>query len=61
MAVSYVPFSSPREMAVAAGSNAWDIALNATEPARAESIAFSAAYVEIEATYLVPESSGPST
>ena len=34
-----------------------DIALIAAEPARAESIAFSAAYVEIEATYLVPESS----
>ncbi len=56
VAVSYVPFSSPREVAEAAGRNAWDIALIADEPARAETIAFSAAYVEIEATYLVPES-----
>ncbi len=57
VAVSYVPFASPSEVAAAAGRNAWDIALIAAEPARAESIAFSAAYVEIEATYLVPENS----
>ncbi len=58
-AISYVPFASPSEVADAAGSDAWDIALIAAEPARAESIAFSAAYVEIEATYLVLESSSP--
>ncbi len=57
VAVSYVPFASPSEVADAAGSDAWDIALIAAEPARAESIAFSAAYVEIEATYLLPENS----
>ena len=57
VAVSYVPFASPGEVADAAGSDAWDIALIAAEPARAETIAFSAAYVEIEATYLVSESS----
>ncbi len=57
VAVAYVPFASPREVADAAGRDAWDIALIAAEPARAERIAFSAAYVEIEATYLVPESS----
>ena len=61
VAVSYVPFPSPSEVAGAAGSDAWDIALIAAEPARAESIAFSTAYVEIEATYLVPESSSPRT
>ena len=54
--VAYVPFASPSEVANAAGGDAWDIALIAAEPARAESIAFSTAYVEIEATYLVPES-----
>ncbi len=57
VAVSYVPFASPGEVADAVGSDAWDIALIAAEPARAESIVFSAAYVEIEATYLVPASS----
>jgi polar amino acid transport system substrate-binding protein len=56
VAVSYVPFASPREVTEAAGRDAWDIALIADEPARAETIAFSAAYVEIEATYLVPKS-----
>jgi polar amino acid transport system substrate-binding protein len=57
VAVAYVTFASPSEVAGAAGADAWDIALIAAEPARAESIAFSDAYVEIEATYLVPESS----
>ncbi len=56
VAVSYVPFASPREVAEAAGGDAWDIALIAAEPARAETMVFSAAYVEIEATYLVPQS-----
>jgi polar amino acid transport system substrate-binding protein len=55
--VSYVTFASPGEVADAVSSNAWDIALIAAEPARAESIAFSDAYVEIEATYLVPAGS----
>jgi len=56
VAISYVPFASPSGVAEAAGRDAWDIAPIAAEPARAETIAFSAAYVEIEATYLVPES-----
>ncbi len=57
VAVAYVPFASPSAVADAAGRDEWDIALIAAEPARAESMVFSAAYVEIEATYLVPESS----
>ncbi|MHA1153378.1 MAG: transporter substrate-binding domain-containing protein [Alphaproteobacteria bacterium] len=57
LAVAYVRFASPSEVADAVGRDAWDIALIAAEPARAESIAFTAAYVEIEATYLVPDSS----
>lgn len=57
VAVSYVTFASPGEVADAAGAGAWDIALIAADPARAETIAFSAAYVEIEATYLVPAGS----
>ena len=57
VSVSFVPFASPGEMADAVGSDAWDIAFIAAEPTRAETIAFSAAYVEIEATYLVPASS----
>ncbi len=57
VAVSYVPFASPGEVADAVRSGAWDIALIAAEPARAETITFTSAYVEIEATYLVPADS----
>jgi polar amino acid transport system substrate-binding protein len=55
--VKYVPFPKPGELADAAGTDMWDIGLIGAEPARAEKIAFTAAYVEIEATYLVPAGS----
>jgi len=55
--VKYVPFARPGELADAAGSDVWDIGLIGAEPARAEKIAFTPAYVEIEATYLVPAGS----
>ncbi|HJQ58073.1 MAG TPA: transporter substrate-binding domain-containing protein [Vineibacter sp.] len=55
--VKYVPYKTPGELADAAGSDAWDIGLIGAEPQRAETIAFTAAYVEIEATYLVPAGS----
>jgi polar amino acid transport system substrate-binding protein len=52
-----VPFKSPGELADMAGKDAWDIGLIGAEPQRAETIAFTPAYVEIEATYLVPAGS----
>jgi polar amino acid transport system substrate-binding protein len=55
--VKYVPFAKPGELADAAGTDVWDIGLIGAEPSRAEKIAFTAAYVEIEATYLVPTNS----
>lgn len=55
--VKYVPFDRPGELADEAGNDVWDIGLIGAEPQRAEKIAFSAAYVEIEATYLVPAGS----
>jgi polar amino acid transport system substrate-binding protein len=55
--VKFVPFARPGELADAAGSDVWDIGLIGAEPARAEKIAFTPAYVEIEATYLVPAGS----
>ena len=55
--VVYVPFPKPGELADAAGTDTWDIGLIGAEPARAEKIAFTAAYVEIEATYMVPPGS----
>ncbi len=55
--VSYVPYASPGQLADDAATNVWDIGLIGAEPARAEHMSFTAAYVEIEATYLVPAGS----
>jgi len=55
--VKYVPYKTPGELADMADTGAWDIGLIGAEPQRAEKIAFTAAYVEIEATYLVPAGS----
>jgi len=55
--VRYVTFPKPGELADQAGKDVWDIGLIGAEPARAETIAFTAAYAEIEATYLVPPGS----
>lgn len=53
VAVRYVPFPSPGELADAAGQDVWDVGLIGAEPQRAEKIAFSSAYVEIAATFMV--------
>lgn len=55
--VRYVTFKSPGALADMAGKDAWDIGLIGAEPERAKTIAFTKAYVEIEATYLVPPGS----
>ena len=55
--LEYVLFDTPGELADAAGENIWDIGNIGAEPERAKTIAFSAAYAEIEATYLVPAGS----
>jgi polar amino acid transport system substrate-binding protein len=55
--VEYVTFATPGELADAAGTGTWDIGLIGAEPQRAEKIAFTPAYVEIEASYLVPAGS----
>jgi polar amino acid transport system substrate-binding protein len=57
VSVKYVPYKTPGELADMAGTGAWDIGLIGAEPQRAEKIAFTSAYVEIEATYLVPAGS----
>jgi polar amino acid transport system substrate-binding protein len=59
--VRYVPYARPGELADAVGTGAWDIGLIGAEPQRAEKIAFTAAYAEIEATYLVPAGSPIAT
>jgi polar amino acid transport system substrate-binding protein len=59
--VKYVTYKTPGELADAADRNEWDIGLIGAEPQRAEKIAFSPAYCEIEATYLVPAGSALKT
>ncbi|MPY92208.1 MAG: transporter substrate-binding domain-containing protein [Acidimicrobiia bacterium] len=55
--IELLRYKSPGEIADAADSGAWDIGNIGAEPARATSIDFTAAYCEIEATYLVPAGS----
>lgn len=57
VAVRYVTYASPALLADAAMRDEWDISLIGAEPQRAETIAFTPAYAEIEATYLVPAGS----
>lgn len=55
--VEFVRFDQAGKMADAVTTGVWDAAFLAAEPARANVIAFTAAYLEIEATYLVPAGS----
>ncbi|MGY6645285.1 MAG: transporter substrate-binding domain-containing protein [Salinarimonas sp.] len=57
VSVEYVTYPSPGPLADAAEEGAWDIGLIGAEPQRAKFIAFTEPYVEIEASYLVPEGS----
>jgi polar amino acid transport system substrate-binding protein len=57
VAVQYIPFARPSALADTADDSVWDIGLIGAEPARAEKIAFTAAYAEIEAAYLVQPNS----
>jgi len=55
--LQFLPYATPGEIAEDAQKDIWDMALLAIEPARAEVIDFSPAYLEIESTYLVPAQS----
>jgi polar amino acid transport system substrate-binding protein len=52
-----VAYDSVAAMVDAAKTGAWDIAFLGIDPARAGEIGFTGAYLEIEATYLVPGAS----
>ena len=52
-----IPFKSPGELGDQAENDVWDIGNIGAEPQRAKTIAFTAAYAEIEATYMVPAAS----
>ena len=54
-------YKTPGEIADAAASGIWDVGNIGAEPARAEAMAFTAAYCEIEATYMVPAGSTITT
>lgn len=55
--VEITGYPSPGALADAVTAGAWDVGFLGAEPQRAQQIAFTAAYVEIEATYLVPPGS----
>jgi len=55
--VEIVAYDSVAAMVDAAKTGSWDIAFLGIDPARAGEIGFTAAYLQIEATYLVPAGS----
>jgi polar amino acid transport system substrate-binding protein len=55
--VELVPYPNPGALADDAKSGKWDVGFLGAEPQRANEIDFTAAYCEIEATYLVPPGS----
>lgn len=57
VALKMIPYADPGSLADAAESGEWDIGNIGAEPQRARTIAFTQAYCEIEATYLVPPGS----
>ena len=52
-----VAFESAGKMFDAVKASAWDVAFLAIDPGRADQISFTAPYIEIEGTYLVPPGS----
>lgn len=55
--VELIRYPGAGQVADAASTGAWDVGFIGAEPQRAEEIAFTAAYLEIPATYLVPAGS----
>jgi polar amino acid transport system substrate-binding protein len=55
--VEFIPYKSAGSLADSVKTGAWDVAFLGAEPARANEIAFSPAYLEIPVTFLVPAGS----
>src|SRR5215217_5353439 len=55
--VAFVRYAGPGDLVDAVSTGVWDIGLVGADPLRAGEIAFTPAYLEIEATYLVPADS----
>ncbi|MSQ60066.1 MAG: transporter substrate-binding domain-containing protein [Betaproteobacteria bacterium] len=59
--IEFVVFDSAGKLAGAGKTGAWDVAFLGNEPQRAHEIAFTAAYLEIPVTFLVPAGSAIRT
>ncbi len=59
--VQIIEFPNPGKLAESADQNNWDVGFLGAEPARAKLIDFTAPYVQIDATYLVPKDSPLTT
>lgn len=55
--VVLIPYDAAGKISDAVRSGAWDVAYLGIDPARANDIDFTAAYIELEGTYLVPAGS----
>lgn len=55
--IEVIAFESAGKMFEAVKNGEWDVAFLAIDPGRADEIDFTAAYIEIEGTYLVPSGS----
>jgi polar amino acid transport system substrate-binding protein len=55
--VEFVPYDTAGKLGDGVKTGAWDVAFLGAEPQRAAEIAFTAAYLEIPSTYLVPAGS----
>jgi polar amino acid transport system substrate-binding protein len=55
--IEFVTYDSAAKMAEAVKQGAWDVAFLAADPKRANEIAFSAPYMEIQASYMVRDDS----
>lgn len=58
--IELVTYKNPGLLADAASCDEWDVAFIGAEPQRAQQIAFTSAYVEIQVTFLVPPGQLPS-
>jgi polar amino acid transport system substrate-binding protein len=55
--VDFVPFEAAGKVVAAVDEDAWDVAFLASDPERAQKIAFTEPYVILEGTYIVPTES----
>ena len=61
MKFSFVPFDAAGKVTAATTKNMWDVAFLARDPDRAREISFTAAYVVIDGSYVVPGASPITT